>query len=99
MYTERYMGLPTAEDNLNGYIAGDITLMAKLLQGHDFFVIHGNADDNVHYQNAAKLLKALQELDIPFEQMSYPDEAHSLSGVNMHRYNAMNRYWEKCLNI
>ncbi|KAM3962795.1 apoptotic chromatin condensation inducer-like protein [Aphomia sociella] len=99
MYTERYMGLPTLEDNLRGYEEGDITLLAEKLRGHDFFIMHGNADDNVHYQNAAKLLRALQELDIPFRQMSYPDEAHSLAGVNLHRYDVMNRYWEKCLNM
>ncbi|XP_052757947.1 uncharacterized protein LOC113516731 [Galleria mellonella] len=99
MYTERYMGLPTEEDNLSGYENGDITLLAEKLRGHDFFIIHGNADDNVHYQNAAKLLRALQQLDIPFRQMSYPDEAHSLAGVNWHRYDVMNRYWQQCLNI
>jgi dipeptidyl-peptidase 4 len=69
MYTERYMGLPTAEDNLAGYEAGDVTLLAEKLRGHDFYIMHGNADDNVHYQNAAKLYKVLAELDIPFEQM------------------------------
>ncbi|XP_068620784.1 uncharacterized protein [Battus philenor] len=99
MYTERYMGLPTPEDNLAGYEAGDVTLLVEKLRGHDFYIMHGNADDNVHYQNAAKLMRALQELNIPFEQMSYPDEAHSLAGVNMHRYGAMNRYWEKCIRM
>lgn len=69
MYTERYMGLPTEEDNLSGYQAGDVTLLVDNLKGHDFYIMHGNADDNVHYQNAAKLLKALQERDIPFYQM------------------------------
>ncbi|CAG5056646.1 unnamed protein product [Parnassius apollo] len=99
MYTERYMGLPTPEDNLAGYQAGDVTLLAEKLRGHDFYLMHGNADDNVHYQNAAKLMRTLQELNIPFEQMSYPDEAHSLAGVNMHRYRTMNRYWEKCIRM
>ncbi|CAH0726548.1 unnamed protein product, partial [Brenthis ino] len=99
MYTERYMGLPTPEDNLAGYEAGDVTLLAEKLRGKNIYVMHGNADDNVHYQNAAKLYKKLQQLDIPFEQMSYPDEAHSLAGVNRHRYNAMNRYWEKCIGM
>ncbi|XP_026324416.1 uncharacterized protein LOC113233504 [Hyposmocoma kahamanoa] len=99
MYTERYMGRPTEEDNLKGYEAGDVTLLAKKLEGHDFYIMHGNADDNVHYQNAAKLMTALQELNIPFEQMSYPDEAHSLAGVNMHRYHAMDRYWNRCLRL
>lgn len=69
MYTERYMGLPTPEDNLSGYEAGDVTLLVDKLAGHDFYIMHGNADDNVHYQNAAKLMRALQEKDIPFEQM------------------------------
>ncbi|RVE53280.1 hypothetical protein evm_002113 [Chilo suppressalis] len=99
MYTERYMGLPTEEDNLSGYQEGDVTLLAEKLRGHDFYVMHGNADDNVHYQNAALLHKALAELNIPFQQMSYPDEAHSLAGVNMHRYNAMNRYWQQCIGM
>ncbi|XP_059059446.1 uncharacterized protein LOC131852737 [Achroia grisella] len=99
MYTERFMGRPTPEDNLRGYNEGDITLLAEKLRGHDFFILHGNADDNVHYQNAAKLMRALQELDIPFRQMSYPDEAHSLSRVNYHRYDLMNRYWQQCLNM
>ncbi|CAH2243101.1 jg14397 [Pararge aegeria aegeria] len=99
MYTERYMGLPTAEDNLAGYEAGDVTLLAEKLRGKDLYLMHGNADDNVHYQNAAKLIKRLAELNIPFQQMSYPDEAHSLAGVGMHRYGTMNRYWEKCIQI
>ncbi|KAL4715115.1 hypothetical protein ACJJTC_012162 [Scirpophaga incertulas] len=99
MYTERYMGRPFEEDNLSGYEAGDVTLLAEKLRGHDFYIMHGNADDNVHYQNAAKLYKALAKLNIPFNQMSYPDENHSLSGVNMHRYNTMNRYWQKCIGM
>lgn len=69
MYTERYMGLPTEEDNLQGYQDGDVTLLADKLRGHDFYIMHGNADDNVHYQNMAKLLTALQKLEIPFDQM------------------------------
>lgn len=69
MYTERYMGLPTPEDNLSGYQAGDVTLLAERLRGKQFYVMHGNADDNVHYQNAAKLFTKLQQLNIPFDQM------------------------------
>ncbi|KAG7311672.1 hypothetical protein JYU34_002725, partial [Plutella xylostella] len=99
MYTERYMGVPTEEDNLAGYQAGDVTLLADKLNGKDFYIMHGNADDNVHYQNAAKLMRALQLKDIPFQQMSYPDEAHSLNGVSLHRYNTMDRYLDRCLNM
>lgn len=63
------MGLPTVEDNLAGYQAGDVTLWAEKLRGKKLYLMHGNADDNVHYQNAAKLMRALQQLNIPFDQM------------------------------
>lgn len=69
IYTERFMGLPTKEDNLAGYEEGDVTLRATNLRGKHFLLMHGNADDNVHYQNAMALARVLQENDIAFEQM------------------------------
>lgn len=63
------MGLPTAEDNQVGYTESDLTRRARLLAGHHWLLLHGNADDNVHYQNAMAISRELQELDLPFEQM------------------------------
>lgn len=63
------MGLPTYNDNLLGYASADVALRANNLRGKHFLLLHGVADDNVHYQNAMILSRALQLLDISFEQM------------------------------
>lgn len=68
IYTERYMGLPTEEDNLSGYNGTDVTRNVEKLRGKSYMLIHGNADDNVHYQQAMLLAKALELADIPFRQ-------------------------------
>ena len=67
MYTERYMDTP--ENNKAGYNASDVTWQLEQFKYHDFMLIHGNADDNVHYQQAMALSRALQEENIMFEQM------------------------------
>nr|AGX25161.1 dipeptidyl peptidase [Leptinotarsa decemlineata] len=98
IYTERYMGLPTPEDNELGYNNSDVTRMAKLFEGRNYFIIHGSGDDNVHYQNSMLLVKALEYADIDFRQQTYPDEAHSLSGVSKHLYHTIDKYWANCFD-
>lgn len=99
IYTERYMGLPTLEDSLAGYNSSDVTRRVENMRKHDFMLIHGNGDDNVHFQQAMALSRALQLADILFQQMSYPDEAHGLNGVLPHLYKIMDNFWTNCLNI
>jgi len=86
IYTERYMGEP--KDNRAGYTAGDITRSENIagIKNHKFFLVHGNADDNVHYQQSMVLARALEKADVVFEQLSYPDEAHSINGPGMRRH-------------
>lgn len=95
IYTERYMGVNSSATN---YVTSDVATEehVKVIGEHDFFLIHGNADDNVHYQQSMVLARALELNDILFEQLSYPNEAHGISGPQLHLYHSLDRFWDKC---
>ncbi|XP_060517373.1 venom dipeptidyl peptidase 4-like isoform X2 [Cylas formicarius] len=99
IYTERYMGLPTEEDNLLGYNNTDLTRKVEALRNRLYFVIHGNADDNVHYQQTMLLVKALEVADIDFLQQSYPDENHSLGNVYPHLYHTLDSFFASSFGL
>ncbi|XP_054284385.1 venom dipeptidyl peptidase 4-like [Macrosteles quadrilineatus] len=99
VYTERYMGLPTNESNLAGYKASDVTARVANFRHKLYYLIHGNADDNVHYQQSMMLSRALELADIMFFQQSYPDETHALSHVRRHLYHSMDRFWTRCFHL
>lgn len=61
--------MDTPENNEAGYNTSDVTKNLEQFKYHDFMLIHGNADDNVHYQQAMALSRALQQENILFEQM------------------------------
>lgn len=63
------MGLPQAGDNKEGYEKSDVSQFVDGMRNHMFLLIHGNADDNVHYQNSMVFVRALVDEDIEFEQM------------------------------
>ena len=68
IYTERYMGLPTPGDNEIGYVESDVCRMAENFRNKKFYLVHGTADDNVHYQQAMMLSRALEAADVLFRQ-------------------------------
>jgi len=78
VYTERYMGLPTPEDNIAGYQSTSVLSMTKNFRGKNFLLIHGTADDNVHFQNAAQLSAALVKDKVKFRGQFYTDKRHSI---------------------
>ncbi|KAK5646380.1 hypothetical protein RI129_004844 [Pyrocoelia pectoralis] len=94
IYTERYMGLPTEEDNAIGYQNAEIMSQIEGLRHKLFYIFHGNADDNVHYQQSMMLSKALERADIRFFQQSYPDESHSLVHVHRHLFHTISKFFD-----
>jgi dipeptidyl-peptidase-4 len=94
IYQERFMGLPA--QNVAGYRNGSPITFAEGLRGK-LLLIHGAADDNVHYQNSERLINRLVELQKPFDLMVYPNGSHALNegkGYALHRYRLMARYFQ-----
>ncbi|MEY3368911.1 MAG: hypothetical protein RI973_2066 [Bacteroidota bacterium] len=84
IYTERYMGLP--QENMEDYVAGAAVTHAHRLEGN-LLLIHGTADDNVHFQNAEMLVDELVKHNKQFQYMAYPGRSHGLSegeGTSLH---------------
>ncbi|MBK6891857.1 MAG: S9 family peptidase [Flavobacteriales bacterium] len=77
IYTERYMGLP--KDNASGYDDNSPINHVEELKGN-FLLIHGLADDNVHFQNSAEMTTALVKANKQFDMMMYPDKNHGIYG-------------------
>ena len=77
IYTERFMRTP--QENPAGYDDNSPTTYANLLKGK-YLLIHGTADDNVHFQNAMEFSEALIQNNKQFEFMAYPDKNHGIYG-------------------
>ncbi|EDV21064.1 uncharacterized protein TRIADDRAFT_64278 [Trichoplax adhaerens] len=67
-YTERFMLTPQA--NPTGYEQASILNRLDGFKNATVFIAHGNADDNVHFQNTAVLAHALQTKQIQFKMMA-----------------------------
>uniref|UniRef100_A0A1Y1KXZ8 Venom dipeptidyl peptidase 4 n=1 Tax=Photinus pyralis TaxID=7054 RepID=A0A1Y1KXZ8_PHOPY len=96
IYTERFMGLPTPADNEKGYENAKLIEKYEGLRNKDYFLVHGTLDDNVHYQQSMLWSKVLEQNDILFRQMSYPDEDHSLGSVRPHLYHSLEQFLDEC---
>ena len=44
----------------------NVSTKAANFKGRQFMVVHGTADDNVHFQHTAQLVKALTDADVDF---------------------------------
>lgn len=96
IYTERYMQTP--QENPEGYDENSPINHVEKLEGN-YLLIHGMADDNVHYQNTAEMTNALIKANKQFTQFSYPNKNHGIYGGNtrLHLYQMMTDYLLKNL--
>jgi len=91
IYTERYMGLP--KDNASGYDDNSPINHVEKITGK-YLIIHGSADDNVHYENAILMMDAMIKKNISFESEIYPNKNHGIYGgdTRFHLYNRMTNF-------
>ncbi len=82
VYTERFMRTP--KENPEGYDCSPIT-RAENLSGN-LLIIHGLADDNVHFRNVAEYTEALVHADKDFRQLTYTNRNHSIYGGNTRKH-------------
>lgn len=95
IYTERYMLEPS--QNLLAYTNSTVMERAKNFHSVQYLLIHGTADDNVHFQQAAEISEALVEEQVDFEAMWYTDKDHGLPGAaNRHVYTHMSHFLQRC---
>ena len=79
IYTERYMRTP--KENPKGYDENAPINYADQIKGK-FLIIHGTADDNVHFQNSVEMIDEMIKKNIDFESAYYPNKNHGISGGN-----------------
>jgi dipeptidyl-peptidase-4 len=92
-YQERYMSTP--QDNPDGYRDGSPITHARNLRGN-LLIMHGTADDNVHYQSFEMLTNELIKHNKLFSQMSYPMRAHGIyerENTSYHLRQTMEKFW------
>jgi dipeptidyl-peptidase-4 len=91
IYTERFMQTP--QENGSGYDDNSPINHVSRLKGK-YLLIHGTADDNVHFQNSVEMVTALVKANKQFDLFFYPDKNHGIYGGNtrLHLYNMMTNF-------
>jgi len=74
IYTERYMRTP--QENPDGYAESAPITHVDKLKGK-LLLLHGTADDNVHFQHSLMLAEALVEADKQFDMHFYTNKNHN----------------------
>lgn len=97
IYTERFMRTP--QENPSGYDDNSPINFVNMIKGN-YLLCHGSGDDNVHFQNAMELIKALISEGKQFDLMVYPNKNHGIYGtyerdggdVRMHLFEKINDF-------
>jgi dipeptidyl-peptidase-4 len=93
VYSERYLRTPVA--NPAGYDSMSPNKLVDQMQG-DLLLVHGTADDNVHFQNSMELVKVMNEAGKRYRLLAYPNKDHGIGGAKtrLHLFNEMTDFLE-----
>ncbi|XP_076841150.1 dipeptidyl peptidase 4 [Brachyhypopomus gauderio] len=95
IYTERYMLTPA--ENQACYDNSTVMSRVKNFKTVQYLLVHGTADDNVHFQQAAQISRALVDEQVDFDSMWYTDKDHGLDGTaNHHVYTHLSHFLKNC---
>ena len=93
VYTERFMRTP--KENKEGYDLGSAVVHANDLNGK-LLLIHGTADDNVHFRNMLRYAHAVNQAGKMVEMALYPDSNHSIyfgPRTRMHVFERLSQFF------
>lgn len=92
VYTERFMRTP--KENAEGYKAASAFSRADNLHGN-LLLVHGMADDNVHFQNCTEYAEHLVQLGKQFDMQIYTNRNHGIYGGNTrnHLYTRLTNFF------
>ena len=93
VYTERFMRTP--KENKEGYDLGSAVVHANDLNGK-LLLIHGTADDNVHFRNMLRYAHAVNQAGKMVEMALYPDSNHSIyfgARTRMHVFERLSQFF------
>ena len=78
------------------YKASSAFTRADKLHGN-LLLVHGMADDNVHFQNCAEYAEQLVQLGKQFDMQVYTNRNHSIYGGNtrLHLYTRLTNFFNK----
>ncbi|MES2778819.1 MAG: S9 family peptidase [Bacteroidota bacterium] len=91
IYTERFMRTP--QENGKNYDDNSPISHVDKIKGN-YLIIHGTADDNVHFQNSVEMVNSMINKGVKFDSEYYPNKNHSISGpkTRLHLYDKMTRF-------
>lgn len=91
VYTERFMRTP--QENSGGYENNSPINFVSAMKGK-YLLVHGSADDNVHFQNTMDMITALVKANKQFDLFVYPNKNHGISGgtTRLHLFTKMTDY-------
>ena len=70
----------TPKENAKGYDDNSPLNHADKIKGK-YLLIHGTADDNVHFQNSTQMVSALVKANVSFDSFYYPNKNHGIGGT------------------
>lgn len=96
VYTERFMRSP--KENPDGYDDNSPLSHAGKIKG-DYLLIHGSADDNVHFQNTMEFTEKMVQAGVQFDMAAYTNRNHGISGgkTSLHLYTKMTNWLKEKL--
>jgi dipeptidyl-peptidase-4 len=92
-YTERYLGVPPPAGKSQAYEANGLVPYAAALS-RPLLIVHGTADDNVHFSESLLLADALFRAGRPYEFLPMRAQTHMFYEPEL-----MVRYWSRLFDF